>query len=79
MAQFSELRLPSAFAPKDGAIITWDLESGAAAGKLEGHGDASGASLTNAQVVSCLADAGGAESARCRHLVVAAARCSMQG
>jgi hypothetical protein len=44
---------------KDGTIISWNLETGEPAGELKGHGDSSGATLTNAQVVSCLADAGG--------------------
>ena len=44
---------------KDGSIIAWDTAAAAPAGDaLVGHGDSSGATLTNQQVVSCLADVG---------------------
>jgi hypothetical protein len=43
---------------KDGNIITWNAVTGEPEGELKGHGDSSGITATNNQVVSCLADAG---------------------
>lgn len=43
---------------KDGKIIRWNLGKDEPEGELRGHGDSSGITATNCQVVSCLADAG---------------------